>query len=148
MFPMVWLLPPLLKLLHAELGMYARHMWVWVSYRCLHLCLWRDLVIHLCRVDLCSQVHARGVWLLPLIEGLELTPELLHICPGGVGRMCRHMPIPTFQYGVRSVVVHPSCWRLQAFPDISCCLFYSPPGIRHQWPADGSLDTPLHVRNH
>ena len=43
------------------------------------------------------------MWILSLIEGLEVLPDLLYIYLGGVGCRCGRMPIPTFQYGIRSM---------------------------------------------
>ena len=79
--------------------MSARLVWAYATYRCLHLRLQWDLVVHLGRVYVCFQGKTRGVWILPLIEGLELPPDILHIRPGGVWRPHRRMPILTFQYG-------------------------------------------------
>ena len=71
-------------------------------YRCLHLRIQSNLVAHLGRIDVCRQGQASKVWILPLIEGLEIPPDLFYVCPGGVGHPCGHVSISTFQYGIRS----------------------------------------------
>ena len=97
---------------------------------------------------MCCQGQAKGVWLLPLIEGLVVTPNLLHIRPGGAGHLHVCVTIPTFQYGVRSAGVcpsRPSSSRLQKLPDFRCFLLRSPPGVHQKGPADRSGDPPHHV---
>ena len=94
---------------------------------------------------MCCQRKARGVCLLPLIEVLEVPPDLLHIRMVGVGRLRGRLPIPLFQYSSRSVGVCLSHGRLQARSDIRCCLLRSSPGICHEGPEDGSGEPPLHV---
>ena len=99
-----------------------------MAYHCLHLrlnlrlrlCLQWDLVIHIGRVCVCCQWQARGVWLVPLIEGLEVPPDFLHIRLGGVGRLRGRVPILLLQYGVHSVGIFPYHGRLQTPPDLSC----------------------------
>ena len=94
---------------------------------------------------MCCQGQARGVCILPLIEGLEVPPDLLYIRPGGVGRPHGRVPIPPFQYGVCSAGARPSLGRLQTRPDLCCCLLCLSPGVRHKRPVDGSGDTHHHV---
>ena len=137
--------PPLFEVFCMEVGVSARPVWAWALYRCLHLRLRWYLVIHLGWIYVCGQGQGRGVWLLPLIEGLEIPPDLFHVFPGGFGRPCGRMPIPTFHYGVHSTGVRPSCDRLQTRPDLCFCLICSPPGIRHQGTEDGSCDPPCQV---
>ena len=145
LLPWVGLSSPLLKVLRVEVGMTACPVRAYASYCCLHLRLKWDIVVHLGRVDMCIQGQTRGVWLLPLVEGLENPPDIIHVRSGGVGRPCGRVTIPPFQYGVRSAGVRPSCGRLNTHPDLCFCLLHLPPGIRHQVPADGSHDPPRHV---
>ena len=89
--------------------------------------------------------QARGVWLLPLIEGLEIPPDLFHVRLVGFGCPYGRMQISTFQYSVRSAGVCSSRVRLHTRPDLRCCIFSSPPVIRHQGTAYGSRRPPHHV---
>ena len=86
-----------------------------------------------------------SVWLLPLIEVLEVPPDLLHIRLGGVGRPHRRVLIPQFQYGIRFGVIFPSRGRLQTRPDLCCCLLRLSPGVCHEGPMEGYGDTPRHA---
>ena len=111
---------------------------VYELYCCLHLILWWDHIIHLVRVHVCFQSLTRGVCLLPLIEGLEVPPELFHIRPRGVGRPHRRVTIPMFHSEIRSARVYPSCGRFQTCPDLSFYLLCSFLIVRHNGPLDGS----------
>ena len=73
-----------------------------------HLCLRWDIVVHLVCVDVCCQGQDRGVWLLSLIEVLEVPPELFHIRTGGVGRPRGRVLIPTFQNAEHSAESAPA----------------------------------------
>ena len=112
LLPWVGLPSPLLKVLRTEVGMPALPVRAEASYHCLQLRLRWDLVVHLGRVDVCSQEQARGVWLLPLIEVLEIPPDLFNVCPVGFGHLCGRVMLSTFQYGVQSTGVCLSCGRL------------------------------------
>ena len=85
------------------------------------------------------------MWILPLIEDLEVPPDLLHIRRGGVGRPYGCVLIPPFHNGVRSVGVRPSCGRLHTRPHLLCCLLRSSTGVYHEGLVDGSGDPPHHV---
>ena len=81
----------------------------------------------------------------PSDRGSVNPPDLLHIHMVWVGRPRRHMPIPRFHYGVRSLGVRPSRGRLQTRPNLRCCFLRSPPGVHHKVPAYVSVDPPCHV---
>ena len=85
------------------------------------------------------------MWLLPLIEGMEVLPNIPHIRPLGVGHTQGRVPIPTFQYGVRYVGVRPYHGRLQTCPDLCCCLLHSPSGVCQKGPDYVSSEPPHHV---
>ena len=82
---------------------------------------------------------------LPLIQGLEVPPDILHIGPRRVGRPHGCVAVPAFQYSVRSVRVCLSCCRIQERPDRCCSLLKSSPRVHQQGDPDGLGDVPRHV---
>ena len=76
---------------------------------------------------------------------MEVPPYLLHICPGRVGRPHVPVPVPEFQYGVRSVQVRLSGFWLQARPDYCCGLLGSSPRVHQEGAPDGLGEAPRHV---
>ena len=120
-------------------------MGAYAAYCFLHLLLRWYLIINIGWVQLCCQWQTRDACLLPLIEGMKFPPDLLHILPGGVGRSGGRVPIPPFQYSVRSTGVCSSRGSLQTRPNISCCLLCLSPRLRHKGPSDGSGEPPCHV---
>ena len=80
-----------------------------------------------------------------MIEVLEVPPDLLHIRPWRFRRPYRHVPIPMFQYGVRSARFCPSRGKFQIRPDCSGCPLCSSTRVRHKGLSDVSGDTPHHI---
>ena len=115
------------------------------TYRCFQIRLQWYLVIHLGRFHICCQWQDWGVCILPLIEGIEAPPYLLHIRLGRVGCPLRRVPIPEFQYCIRSAGVGPSCGRLHTRHDISGFLLCSSPRVLQKGLEDCSGKTPRHV---
>ena len=85
------------------------------------------------------------MWVLPLIKGLGVPPEFLHIGPVKVGRPRACMLVPMFQYGVCSSRVRLSQRWLQTLPDFRCGLLGLSLGVQQQGLLDGLHEDPCHV---
>ena len=59
--------------------------------------------------------------------------------------MCRRVPVPDFQYDVRSAQVRLYCFWLQLLPDRCCGLLELSMGVHQQGASDGLGESPCHV---